>query len=112
MSAFGADIHQDQVRAWSALNAVRVAVREGDATEAEYEELRNLFFAFPMHQFPADFPDPELAGNRLLLNAENYRTIRRDWAGSRPRQETQIAYTTHFRRNYAEIVRLAEQMLP
>lgn len=112
MSAFGADIHQDQVRAWSALNAVRVAVREGDATEEEYEELRKLFFAFPMHQFPADFPDPELAGKRLLLNAENYRTIRRDWAGSRPRQETQIAYTTHFRRNYAEIVRLAEQILP
>ena len=112
MSAFGADIHQDQVRAWNALHAVRVAVREGDATEEEYEELRDLFFEFPTHEFPADFPDPELAGTRLLFNAENYRTIRKDWDGSRPRQESQIAYTTHFRRNYGEIVRRAEQMLP
>lgn len=111
MAAFGCDIHQDQVRAWTALNRVRVAAEAGEVAMAEYERLRELFFRFPEHEFPADFPDEQLAGTTLLFSPEHYRTIRRDWAGSRPRQESQIAYTTHFRRNYREIVRLTDELL-
>lgn len=111
MAAFGCDIHQDQVRAWTALNRVRLALERGEVEASEYERLRELFFQFPEHEFPADFPDDELAGKSLLFNPENYRTIRRDWAGSRPRQESQIAYTTHFRRNYREIVRVADELI-
>ena len=111
MAAFGCDIHQDQVRAWIALNRVRAASERGEIAASEYERLRELFFEFPEHSFPADFADPELAGKSLLFSPEHYRTIRRDWAGSRPRQESQIAYTTHFRRNYREIVRFADEKL-
>ena len=112
MSAFGCDIHQEQVRAWRALSAVGAAAQAGEVSVEEFEELRRLFFEFPTHRFPDDYSDPELAGTGLLFNAENYRTIRGDWAGRRPRQETQIEYTTHFRRNYEEIVVRAEQLLP
>ncbi len=111
MAAFGCDIHQEQVRAWTALNRVRAASEAGDVSMGEFVELEALFFEFPVHEFPADFPDPELAGERLLFSAEHYRTIRRDWEGSRPRQESQIAYTTHFRQNYREVVRRAEELL-
>src|SRR5690606_38782082 len=105
MAAFGCDIHQEQVRAWTALNRVRDAMDAGEVSPGEFAELEALFFAFPVHQFPADFPDPELAGKKLLFGPEHYRTIRKDWEGSKPRQESQIAYTTHFRQNYREVVR-------
>lgn len=111
MAAFGCDIHQEQVAAWTALNRVREAVEAGEVSPGELTELEGLFFAFPAHEFPADFPDPELAGKKLLFSAEHYRTIRKDWAGSKPRQESQIAYTTHFRQNYREVVRRAGELL-
>lgn len=110
MAAFGCDIHQEQVAAWIALNRLREASASGLVTAEEFARLQDLFFQFPMHRFPDDFPDPELAGTSLLFSPEHYRTIRRDWAGSRPRAESQIAYTTHFRRNYAEIVRAARDL--
>lgn len=111
MAAFSCDIHQDQVRAWVALNRVREAAATGAVGADAYEELRALFFEFPEHRFPVDFEDPDLAGQSLKFNAENYRTIRRDWAGSRPRQESQISYTTQFREKYREIVRRANDLL-
>jgi ABC-type Fe3+ transport system substrate-binding protein len=122
MAAFSCDIHRDQVRAWTALNRVRAAVDLGQVPYDSYQRLEDLFYQMPSHTFPADFPIAELAGRTLEFNEANYRTIRLDWAGSRPleaqpvlggrpRAETQIAYTTHFRRNYREIVRLAGQLL-
>jgi hypothetical protein len=111
MAAFGCDIHQEQVAAWTALNRVREAASAGEVSPGVFAELEELFFSFPVHEFPADFPDPELAGKKLLFSPEHYRTIRRDWEGSKPRQESQIAYTTHFRQNYREVVRRAEELL-
>lgn len=122
MAAFSCDSHRDQVRAWNALNRVRAAVERGDVSPSELGRLENLFFQMPSHTFPADFPVVELAGQTLEFNKANYRTIRLDWAGSRPleqppvlggrpRAETQIAYTTHFRGNYREIVRQASEIL-
>jgi hypothetical protein len=119
MAAFAVE-NQDALRdAWLALNEVR-ALAEDRPDDAELQQtlakMEQAFYAMPVHRFPDDLTDEDgaphpLAGEELVFNAENYRTIRSaDWDGSQPNARGRIMYHGFFRQQYATVIELAREV--
>jgi len=98
MGAFGIDNHHEIEEAWRALHAVRAS-----GNDALAAELEGLFYAMPTHVMPD--------GTELEFNEANYSTIRNEWRNAETAARAKIRYTMFFRRNYAEVVRRAGEVL-
>ncbi|MEO1129338.1 MAG: extracellular solute-binding protein [Planctomycetota bacterium] len=98
MGAFSIDIHADQVKAWRALNAARLASEAGTFPPETFEEMETLFFAMPDHTLPD--------GRVVPFDEEHYREVREDWRDSARWSEARIAYLRFFRENYRRIAEM------
>ncbi|MGQ0627154.1 MAG: extracellular solute-binding protein [Phycisphaerales bacterium] len=98
MGCFGVDAADELKPAWRALCAAR-AGRDIDPTLLA--EMERLFFAFPRHTC-AD-------GRVLPFNEANYQDISADvvrWRDGLRGPRAKVAYTSFFRSNFAEVVRI------
>lgn len=97
MGAFSIDVALDQRAAWKALNQARGQAGFDAQTLAAMER---AFYAWPT--------TPTKEGE-LPFTAANFRAIREAWRDQRAMPRIEIRYTTFFRDQYREVMRLARQ---
>lgn len=106
MACFAMDNSSAQREAWDALNRVREAATAGRATAEQVKELEDIFFAFPKHTMKD--------GSVVEFNADTFKAIRTDtnrWRDPEHGKRSLIAYTKFYKRQYAEVVRRAAELL-
>ncbi len=95
LGACAIDIHDEQVHAWRVMREAR----RREASSSQLESMDTLFFAMPMHTLPD--------GTRVELSPESAPRIAADWADRERAAELRLDYMSQFRKNYADILKLA-----
>jgi ABC-type Fe3+ transport system substrate-binding protein len=97
--AFAIDIHPRMREAWSAMHRAI----EGGADASTLQRMDDAFYALPEHPLPD--------GSLVPLAPENIRPILDDWRNPDREAVLRMHYTEFFRRQYREVVRIAEDVL-
>lgn len=98
MGAFSIDVLDDQRAAWEALAKAR---EDRGMSPERRAAMERAFYAFP------PTPTLESSGEPLLFTAASFRKLQAVWSNPRAMARLEIAYTTFFREQYREVVRLA-----